>query len=53
MGYAAVELLNKGVGNRAVGLKDNKIVDYDIFEALNMVKSFDQETYSLANTISI
>ena len=53
MGYAAVELLNKGVGNRVVGLKDNKIVDYDIFEALNMVKSFDQETYSLANIISI
>ena len=53
MGYAAVELLNKGVGNRVVGLKDNKIVDYDIFEALNMVKSFDQETYRLANTISI
>ena len=53
MGYAAVELLSKGVGNRVVGLKDNKIVDYDIFEALNMVKSFDQETYRLANTISI
>ena len=53
MGYAAVELLNKGVGNRVVGLKDNKIVDYDIFEALNMVKAFDQETYRLANTISI
>ena len=53
MGYAAVELLNKGVGNRVVGLKDNKIVDYDIFEALNIVKSFDQETYRLANTISI
>ena len=53
MGYAAVELLNKGVGNRVVGLKNNKIVNYDIFEALNMSKSFDQETYSLANTISI
>ena len=53
MGYAAVELLNKGVGNRVVGLKDNLIVDYDIFEALNMVNSFDQETYRLANTISI
>ena len=53
MGYAAVELLNKGVGNRVIGLKDNKIVDYDIFEALNMVKAFDQETYSLSNIISI
>lgn len=36
-----------------IGLKDNKIVDYDIFEALNMVKVFDQETYSLSNIISI
>lgn len=53
MGYAAVELLSKGIGNRVVGLKDNIIVDYDIFEALNMVKAFDQETYRLANTISI
>lgn len=53
MGYAAVELLSKGFGNRMIGLKDNKIVDYDIFEALNMVKVFDQETYRLANTISI
>ncbi|MBQ8545314.1 MAG: 6-phosphofructokinase [Clostridia bacterium] len=53
MGYAAVELLSKGIGNRVVGLKDNKIVDYDIFEALNMSKSFDQETYSLSNIISI
>ncbi|MBR2312429.1 MAG: 6-phosphofructokinase, partial [Clostridia bacterium] len=53
MGYAAVELLSKGVGNRVVGLKDNIIVDYDIFEALNMVKAFDQETYSLAKIISI
>ena len=53
MGYAAVELLNKGVGNRVIGLKNNKIVDYDIFEALNMVKAFDQETYSLSNIISI
>ena len=53
MGYAAVELLSKGVGNRVIGLKNNKIVNYDIFEALNMSKSFDQETYRLANTISI
>lgn len=53
MGYAAVDLLSKGIGNRVVGLKDNKIVDFDIFEALNMVKTFDRETYSLSNIISI
>ena len=53
MGYAAVELLSKGIGNRVIGLKDNKIVDYDINEALNMSKSFDTEAYNLSNIISI
>ena len=53
MGFAAVELLSKGIGNRVVGLKDNKIVNYDIFDALNMSKSFDKETYDLSNIISI
>ena len=49
MAFAAVELLSKGIGNRVVGLKDNKIVNYDIFDALNMSKSFDRETYDLSN----
>ena len=34
MGYYAVELLEKGIGNRVVGIKDSKIVDFDIQEAL-------------------
>lgn len=53
MGYAAVQLLNDGIGNRVVALKDNKIVNYDIIEALNMEKTFDAETYMLADIISI
>ncbi|MBQ2857464.1 MAG: 6-phosphofructokinase, partial [Bacteroidaceae bacterium] len=53
MGFAAVELLSKGIGNRVVGLKDNKIVNYDIFDALNMSKYFDKETYDLSTIISI
>ena len=52
MGCAAVKLLEKGIGNRVVALKDNRIVDYDIFEALNMPKTFDEEAYHLANLIS-
>ena len=52
MGYAAVELLSKSIGNRVVGLKDNKIVNYDIFEALNMPKTFDDESCFLADLIS-
>ena len=53
MGYAAVQLLNDGIGNRVVALKDNKIVNYDIIEALDMEKTFDAETYMLADIISI
>ena len=52
MGYAAVELLKNGIGNRVIALKNCQIVNYDIFEALNMPKTFDEETYLLANMIS-
>ena len=52
-GYAAVGLLSKGIGNRVVAMNHGEIVDYDIFEALNMKKSFDNEMFSVANTTSI
>ena len=52
MGYRAVELLEKGIGNRVVAMKDNKIVDYDIQEALKMKKPFEEELYRIANEIS-
>ncbi|MFT8889132.1 MAG: 6-phosphofructokinase [Ethanoligenens sp.] len=53
MGYHAVELLASGVGNRVVVMKDSKIVDYDIYEALKMVKPFDERLYNISNTINI
>lgn len=53
MGYEAVKLLTDGVGNRVVALKDNHIVNYDIFEALQMKKPFDDALYEIANAISI
>ena len=52
MGYAAVELLKDGIGNRVIALKNCNIVNYDIFEALNMPKTFDKDTYFLADLIS-
>ena len=52
MGFAAVELLRDGKGNRVVALKDNDIVNYDIIEALDMPKKFDRDTYFLADLIS-
>lgn len=40
MGYYAVELLEKGIGNRVVGMKDGKIYDVDIQEAAQHEETF-------------
>ena len=53
MGYYAVKLLTSGASNRVVCYRNGKIVDSDIFEALNMNKPFDIDKYNMANTISI
>ena len=53
MGYKAVELLAEGKSKRVVALKDGKIVDYDITEALNMERVFDTHLYEIAKTISM
>ena len=53
MGCKAVELLKQGIGNRVVAMRKDEIVDFDIFEALNMSKSIDLELYRLAHEISI
>ena len=53
MGNAAVHLLNKGIGNRVVCYKGGDIVDYDIFEALQMKKSLDPELLRIASETSI
>ena len=53
MGYHAVQLLEQGIGNRVVAVEHGKIVDYDISEALNMKKTFDEELYQVALDISI
>ncbi|MEE0928392.1 MAG: 6-phosphofructokinase [Acutalibacteraceae bacterium] len=52
-GYHAVELLNKGIGNRVVTYVNNKIGDEDIYEALAMKKVFDIDEYNMATAISI
>lgn len=53
MGCRAVELLKQGIGNRVIALQKGELVDYDIFEALNMTKSIDLDLYKLAHEISI
>lgn len=53
MGYHAVQLLMQGIGNRVVVMKNDKIIDYDIYEALSMKKPVNDELYKIAHEISI
>ena len=53
MGFRAVELLAQNIGNRVIAMKDGKIVDYDITEALSMKKPFEMDLYNMAHDISI
>lgn len=53
MGYHAVQLLKEGIGNRVVATQKDDIIDFDIFEALNMKKSIDLDMYKMAMDISI
>ena len=51
-GYHAVGLLKKDIGNRVVGISKEKIVDYDIEEALAMPRKFRKDLYRMAGVIS-
>src|SRR5699024_9431758 len=53
MGNYAVKLLMKNIGNRVVAAQKEEVVDYDIFEALNMTKSIDMNLYNVAHEVSI
>ncbi|MCH5206998.1 MAG: 6-phosphofructokinase [Oscillospiraceae bacterium] len=52
MGYYAVELLEQGIGNRVVGMRDGKVYDVDIQEALAMQKPFNERLYKICNEIN-
>lgn len=52
MGYRAVDLLRKGIGNRIVAIKNNEVVDYNINEALCMKKSIDLELCEICKSIA-
>ena len=53
MGNRAVKLLMNNIGNRVVAAQKEEVVDYDIFEALNMTKSIDMDLYYIAHEVSI
>ena len=53
MGAKAIDVINEGRLNRIISLKDNKLIDIDIEEALNMKKTLDVDMLKLAKIISI
>jgi len=53
LGAKAVELLIEGKGGRAVGIENNKLVDYDIIEALKRKHTIDFDLYNLSKELSI
>ena len=53
LGVRAVELLLDGQSARVVGVKDDKIIDMEIHEALSKKKEFDQRSYQMAQILSI
>jgi 6-phosphofructokinase 1 len=52
MGAKAIEVLIEGKTSRVIGIKDNKIIDQDIDEALDIESVFDQELYDIAQVLS-
>lgn len=53
MGYRAVELLLKGDSGKALGIKENQVIDLGIDEALSSEGFFDKEMYDIAKILSI
>ncbi len=53
MGAHAVNCLLEGKKNRIVALRDNKLVDIDLFEALSMRKTMDKELINLSKILAM
>ena len=53
LGVKAVDLLKKGIVNRAVGIRQNEVIDVDLTDALTAEKNFDYSLYNVANVLSL
>ncbi|MCL1809903.1 MAG: 6-phosphofructokinase [Clostridiales bacterium] len=53
MAYKAVELIREGSVNKAIGVIGDEIVHFDIAEALEMKRPFDDGIVKMANILSI
>lgn len=52
MGVHAVELLRNNTGGRVIGIKQNKIYDMDITEALKLKKTLDPDMFETSAIVS-
>ena len=52
-GMRAVDLLLEGKGGRVVGIRDNKIIDEEIGEALKMKREFQVDLYNRSRILSM
>ncbi len=52
-GARAVEVLLEGVGGRAIGMKNHKVVDYDMTEAFTAEHNADMSLYTLSKELAI
>ena len=52
MGVAAVEVLMEGKTGRVIGMKDGKIMDEDITEALQIPRKFNERLYHISKILS-
>lgn len=53
IGRHAIRLIEQNINNRIIAMDGNKVVDYDIKEALKIKKPFDIDLYKTALDISI
>ena len=50
-GHLAVQLLNRGITNQAIGIRHGRVFNMPFADALMMKKHFDRETYELINSL--
>ncbi len=53
LGYRAVDLMRKGIGNRVVAIRSDLLTDFDIQEALDMKKSLDEVLFKISQVVSM
>jgi len=53
MGAMAINILLEGKKNRIIAVKNGRLVDFDIFDALKMEKTIDQELVDLSRILAL